>query len=279
MPTDPEALPWTENRPSSTRLPRFDLGELWAYRELGLFFALRDLKLRYKQTAFGVGWAILQPLVGALIFSALLGRSSRLPSDGIPYPVFVYTGLCVWFYFAGSLTATSNSLVANSGLVTKIYFPRIIAPLSAVLPSLIDLVVSLAILAAFMGVYGVAPSAALAFLPLAVVFVAAVVLAFGLWLAALNVQYRDVRPALGFLIQIWLFASPVVFASSLVPDEWRYVYALNPMVGVVDTFRWSLVGAPAPGLDVLVSLAVAALTFVGGLVYFGRLQRRFADVI
>jgi lipopolysaccharide transport system permease protein len=274
-----EEAVWVENSPARDWYPGVILRELWAYRELALVFALKDLKVRYKQTFFGIAWAVLQPLVGVLIFSVFLGRLAGVPSDGIPYPVFVYSGLAIWIYFSTSVTAAAQSLVDNRELVTKIYFPRLLAPLAAVFPGLLDLAIALAILAVFMAIYGVVPDAAILLLPAWIL--AALVLAFavGLWLSALNVKYRDVRYALGFLMQVWLFASPVVFPSSLVEGMWRYAYAANPMVGVIDGFRWSLAAGPFPGLDGLVSLAAGIIIFVSGIVYFRRVERSFADVI
>jgi lipopolysaccharide transport system permease protein len=270
---------WVENRPSKGWFPRIDLGELWAYRELAFVLALKDLKVRYKQTFFGIGWALLQPLLGVLIFSVFLGRLAGLPSDGIPYPVFVYAGLAIWIYTSTSVTAAAQSLVDNRELVTKIYFPRLLAPLAAVFPGLVDLMMALAILAVFMAIYGVAPGAAIVLLPAWILAGLMLAIAVGLWLSALNVKYRDVRYALGFLVQVWLFASPVVFPSSLVEGAWRYAFAANPMVAVLDGFRWSLAGAPHPGLDGLISLAVGIVILASGATYFRRVERGFADVI
>jgi lipopolysaccharide transport system permease protein len=241
--------------------------------------ASRDLKLRYKQTALGVAWAILQPLAGVLVFSIVFGRLADIPSDGIAYPVFVFAGLSVWLYFSNSVEAAAQSLVESRELVTKTYFPRAAAPIAAVLPGLVDLGISVIILALFMAAYGVAPGAAILLLPAWVLALVLVAVATGLWLSALNALYRDVRYAFGFLIQVWLFASPVVFPSSLVEDSWRLLYAANPMVGVIDGFRWSVIGAPAPGPEVLVSLTVTMLLLVGGAVYFHRVQRLLADRI
>jgi lipopolysaccharide transport system permease protein len=270
---------WTENQPSVGWFPRIDLSELWAYRELGLALALKDLKVRYKQTAFGVAWAVVQPLLGAAIFSVFLGRLAGLPSDGIAYPVFVYAGLVIWTYFSSSVTAAAQSLVDNRELVTKVYFPRLLAPFAAVFPSLVDFAISLGILTAFMAIYEVAPNAALVLLPLWLLAAVGLAFSVGLWLSALNVKYRDVRYALPFLIQVWLFASPVVFPSSLVHGSWEYVYAVNPIVGLVDGFRWSLLGGPSPGAEDLVSLVSGLVIFVGGITYFRRVERYFADVI
>jgi len=269
---------WIENRPS-TGWPGFRLRTLWAYRELAWFLAERDLKVRYKQTIFGVGWAVLQPLTAAAIFIVLLGRVDDLPADGLPYPVFVFAGLTAWLYVSSSVNRAAESLVTDPSLVTKIYFPRLIAPLASILPSLADLGVSLLILAPFMAAYGVTPGLALATLPAAVVWLVAVALGTGLVFAALNVKYRDVRRVLAFAVQIWLFASPVAFASSLVSGAWKWVYALNPMVGALDTFRWATVGAPRPGPEALVSLGVTLIVLFAGTVYFHAAERRFADVI
>ncbi len=270
---------WVENRPSRGWLPHFDLSELFAYRELALLLALRDLKLRYKQTLFGVAWAIIQPLAGVAIFSVVFGHLAKVPSDGLPYPVFAYTGFAVFTYLTASVAGAAESLAQQQALVTKVYFPRLLAPVAAVLPGLVDLAVSLLILAVFMAAYAVAPTAALILLPLWVLAAVAVAVAVGVLLSALNVQYRDVRYALPFLLQLWLFASPVVYPSSLFDGVWRYVYSINPAVAVIDGFRWSLAGGPAPGAAALVSLA-AWIAIVGvALFYFGRVERRFADRI
>jgi lipopolysaccharide transport system permease protein len=269
---------WIENRPSSG-WPGFKLGTLWAYRELAWFLAERDLKVRYKQTIFGVGWAVLQPLIAAGIFIALLGRLDNLPADGLPYPVFVFAGLTAWLYVSSSVTKAAESLVADPSLVTKIYFPRLLAPLASILPPLADLGVSLVILVPFMVAYDVAPGLALVTLPAAVAWLVAVALGPGLLFAALNVKYRDVRRVLSFAVQAWLFASPVAFASSLVSGAWKWAYALNPTVGALDTFRWATVGAPQPGLEALVSLAVTLIVLFAGVLYFHAAERRFADVI
>jgi lipopolysaccharide transport system permease protein len=269
---------WFENRPAS-RWGAFDLPEIWAYRELGWTFAVKDLKVRYKQTFFGVAWVLLQPLLAVLIFSVIFGRLAGLPTDGLPYPVFSYAGMTIWLYFSAGVIAAAQSLVGNRDLVSKVYFPRVLAPTSAIVPGLVDLAISLVVLAVFMAVYGVAPGPAIVLLPFWVLFAAGVTLATGLWLAALNVEYRDVKYVLSFLIQVWLFASPVVYSSSLIPQEWQYVYALNPMVGVLDGFRWSAAGAPAPGPEVFVSLAVAAILLVTGGIYFRKVESYFSDLI
>jgi lipopolysaccharide transport system permease protein len=270
---------WIENRPSRSWLPRLDLAELWASRELTLALALRNVKTRYKQTVLGVLWTILQPLAAVAIFSLLFGRLAGIPSDEIPYPVFVYSGLAVWLYFSSASSLASESLAQHRELVTKVYFPRLHAPFASVLPGLVDLTISLIALGVFMAIYGVAPTAAIVLLPIWVLAAVLFTFAVGVWLSALNVRYRDVRNALAFLLQLWFFATPIVYASSLLGEGWTVLLALNPMAGLVEGFRWSLIGAPAPGAWALVSLAVGVLVLLGGVTYFGRVQRRFADLI
>jgi lipopolysaccharide transport system permease protein len=270
---------WIENRPTTGWWPELDLPELWAYRDLGLSFALRDVKVRYKQAFFGVAWVLIQPLLAVLIFSVIFGRLAGLPADGIPYPVFVYAGMTIWLYFSGALTTAADCLVANRDLVSKVYFPRLLAPIAAVLPGLLDISISLVILAVFLAGYGIVPGPALALFPLWILAAVALALAVGLWLSALNVKYRDVKYVLGFVVQVWLFTSPVVYSSSLVEGGWRYAYALNPLVAILEGFRWSVAHGPAPGSEALVSLAVGIVLLVTGLVYFRRVERQFADLI
>jgi lipopolysaccharide transport system permease protein len=270
---------WTENKSSGGWFGRLDVAELWSSREIAIVLAVRNVKIRYKQTFFGVAWAILQPLAGVAIFTLLFGRLAQVPSEGIPYPVFVYAGLSMWLYFANSVTTASESLAQYRELVTKVYFPRLLAPLAAVLPGLIDLAVSLVAVGVFMVIFGVAPTAAIVFLPLWIVAAVTVATGVGIWLSALNIQYRDVRNALTFMLQLWFFATPVVYGSSLLADRWSFLLALNPVAGVLDGLRWSLLGAPAPGAEALVSLAVGAIVLVTGIAYFGRVERRFADLI
>lgn len=269
---------WVENRPSRG-FRRLDLRELWEYRELAGFLALRDLKARYKQAAFGYAWALAQPLAGVVVFTIVFRRLADMPSDDIPYPIFSYVGLSVWAYFAGAASKATGSLVSNSALVSKIYFPRILAPTAAVLPGLVDMMLALTLLVVLMPVFGVAPTWAILTTPLWAIPLVGAALGTGLWLGALNVSYRDVGQAIGLLVQLWLFASPVAYPSSEVPEQWRTLYFLNPMTGVIEGFRWALIGGPWPGLRVLLSFAVIAALLVGGLLYFLRLERRFADVI
>jgi ABC-type polysaccharide/polyol phosphate export permease len=269
---------WAENRPGRKFLGP-DLRELWRYRELGGFLALRDLKVRYKQAVFGAAWAVFQPVAGVVVFTVVFRRLAKVPSDGIPYPLFVFAGLAVWTYHASSVTRATQSLVGNAPLVTKVYFPRLLVPVATVLPGLVDLALSLVMLGVLLGAYRVAPSWAVLTLPLWVVALVATTLAVGLWLSALNVQYRDVNHAITLLVQLWLFVSPVAYPSSMVRGGWRLLYALNPMAGVIDGFRWALVRGPRPGPTLLVSLAVTAVLLASGVLYFQRTERRFADVI
>jgi lipopolysaccharide transport system permease protein len=277
--TDAETEPGGNVNRAPAGFERIDLHEVWRFRELALVLAQRDLKVRYKQTAFGIAWVVIQPLAAVLIFSVVFGHVAHLSSGGVPYPVFVYSGLVLWTYFSGTLDSVAQSLVQNRDLVTKTYFPALVAPLALLLPGLADLLVSLAVVGVVMGAYGVAPGVAVVLLPVWIALCVLVVLAAGSWLAALNVQYRDVRHTLTFLIQIWLFASPVVYTSGLVDGRWRYVYALNPMAAVLDGFRWSLIDGPAPSAYDLVSLLAGVLLLAGGLLYFARAERRFADLI
>ena len=255
-------------------------GEIWEFRELLFFLVWREVKIRYKQTALGVAWAILQPVLTMAVFSVFFGRLGRIPSDGLPYPVFAFSALVPWQLFAFALAESSNSVVANQRLVTKVYFPRLIMPMAAVCVGLVDFCLSLVVLLSLMAFYGVPPSGALWTLPLWTLLAVVTALAVGVWLSALNVRYRDIRYTLPFLTQIWLVATPVAYPSSMVPAAWRSLYAINPMVGVVDGFRWALMdGAPAPTMTVAVSGLVVAALLTGGLFYFRRTERTFADVI
>ena len=259
-----------------------DIGfrELWDYRELLYFLTWRDVKVRYKQTALGAAWAIIQPLFMMLVFSLFFGRLAKIPSDGIPYPIFTFCALLPWQLFAHALTESSNSLVANERLITKVYFPRLVVPIAAVLGGLVDFAVAFAILLVMMLYYGIVPSWAIVTLPGFILLAVMTALGVGLWLSALNVKYRDVRYTINFLIQFWLFATPVAYPSSLVPEKWRALYGLNPMAGVVEGFRWALLGkTEAPGAMLWVSVAVVILILVGGLYYFRRMEQQFADVV
>lgn len=256
------------------------LRELWDYRELLYFLTWRDVKVRYKQTALGAAWAIIQPLFMMLVFSLFFGRLAKIPSDGIPYPIFTFCALLPWQLFAHALTESSNSLVGNQNLITKVYFPRLVVPISAVLGGLVDFAVAFAILLVMMFYYGIVPTWAIVTLPGFILLAVMTALGVGLWLSALNVKYRDVRYTITFLVQFWLFATPVAYPSSIVPEKWRALYGLNPMAGVVEGFRWALLGkTEAPGAMLWVSVAVVILILVGGLYYFRRMEQEFADVV
>jgi lipopolysaccharide transport system permease protein len=272
-------LPWIENRATTGLLPRLGFRDLWAYRELALALALKTLRVRYKQTIFGIAWAVLQPLLAVVVFTIVFGRLAGLPTDGIPYAVFNYAAMIVWLYVAGSVNAAAQSLVESRDMVSKVFFPRLVAPLSSVVPGLVDLAIASVVLVGMLVVYDVTPSWAILLTPAWVLAAVAVALAVGIPFAAANVRFRDVRHALPLLLQVWLFASPVVYSSSLVEGGWQYVYALNPMVTVLDGFRWSVADGPAPGPESLVSAAVVLVLLVGGLAYFRRAERAFADVV
>jgi len=253
---------------------------VWTYRELLFFLIWRDVKVRYKQTVLGATWAILQPMMTMVVFSVFFGRLAKMPSDGIPYPVFAYAALLPWQLFAYALGESGNSLISNQGLITKVYFPRLVIPISAVLAGLVDFGIAFAVLLVLMLYYGIMPTAAVLLLPLFIVFALATALAVGLWLSALNVKYRDVRYTIPFLTQIWMFATPVAYPSSLVPEPWRALLGLNPMAGVVEGFRWALLGkATPPGPILIVSVVAVIAMLVGGLLYFRKTESTFADIV
>jgi len=257
-----------------------DLHELWAFRELLWFFVWRDVKVRYKQTFLGASWALLQPLVGMLIFTVIFGTWLKVPSQHIPYALFVVSGLVLWTYFSTSLNLTSNSVVSNSQLVSKVYFPRLLIPFAAVLVPLVDFLVALLLLAAMFVYYGATPSWRAVFAWVFVLTALLAALGVGLWLAALNVRYRDIPYVVPFLVQIWLYASPVIYPVSIVPLAYRWALALNPMTGVIDGFRWSLFGQGSAHWGVFaLSGAVSLVLLVTGLLYFRRVERRFADLV
>jgi lipopolysaccharide transport system permease protein len=257
------------------------LGELWRYREVAIFLAWRDIQVRYKQTIFGAAWAILQPFVTMVIFSIIFGRIAKMPSDGIPYPIFSYAALVPWTFFAASVDKGSNSLVGNAGIVTRIYFPRLAMPLAATLGNVVDFVLAFIVLLAMMVYFGVAPTVNVIWLPLLLLLAMVAALGVSFVLAAMNVQFRDVKYAVPFMLQSWMFVTPVVYPASLIEDPfWQALYALNPMVGVIEGFRWALLGTDtAPGLSIIVSSLVASVVFVAGAFYFKRMERTFADVV
>ena len=258
-----------------------DVAEVLRYRDLLYFLVWRDIKIRYKQTVLGAAWAILVPFLTMVVFTIFFGRVARMPSDGLPYPLFSYAALVPWTFFAHGLTQGATSLVASQSLITKVYFPRAAVPVAAVLAGVIDFAIALVVLVAMMAFYGVWPTVhALWALPLLFLLTLITVLAVSLWLAALNVQYRDVKYALPFLTQVWLFITPIAYPSSLIEEPWRTVYGLNPMAGVVEGFRWSLLGADtAPGPIVLVSAVAALALLVTGSLFFSKMERTFADTV
>jgi lipopolysaccharide transport system permease protein len=273
------ALPVTVIQPSRGWVA-LKLGELWEYRELLFFLTWREVKVRYKQTALGAAWAIIQPLFTMLVFSLFFGRLAKIPSDGIPYPLFSLAGLIPWTFFANGLTLSSNSLVSSANLISKVYFPRLTIPLSAVLSGAVDFAISLFLLVGMMAFYRLVPSVRCVYLPLFVLLGFVTALGVGLWLSALNVEYRDVRYTVPFLTQFWLFATPIAYPASLLHGPWRTVYGLNPMVGVVEGFRWALLGTnTAPGPSISASSFAAVLILVGGVFYFRRMEKTFADIV
>ncbi len=257
-----------------------DVAELWHYRELLYFFAWRDIKVRYQQTLLGAAWALLQPVLTMVIFSVFFGRLARMPSDGVPYPLFVYTALVPWSLFAYALTNSSNSVVDGADMIRKVYFPRLIMPVSSIVAGLLDFFIAFAFLLVLLLAYGITPTWPILALPPLILLVIFCSLGVGFWLAALNVRYRDVRHTVPFLTQLWLFATPVAYPASLLPEPWHSLYGLNPMVGVVDGFRWALLGrADHPGALLAISTGAVLLIFLTGLLYFRQMEASFADVI
>ncbi|MBU4455777.1 ABC transporter permease [Patescibacteria group bacterium] len=257
-----------------------DLRELWAYRELVYFLTWRDIKVRYKQTAIGVAWAVLQPLAMMAVFTLFFGRLAKVPSEGVPYPLFAFAALLPWQLFSRTISESTNSLVTDQRLITRVYFPRIIVPTATTLAAIVDFVIASGLLVLLMFIYGITPGVEVVWLPLFVLLMLVTSLGVGFWLSALNVEYRDVMYAVPFLNQFWLFLTPVVYPSSLVPEQWRVLYGLNPMAGVVEGFRWCLLGTgDGPGLMVAASAIVAVFLFVSGIVWFRRRERTFVDAI
>ena len=257
-----------------------DLQAVWKYRELLYFLIWRDLKVRYKQTVIGAGWAIIQPLMTMVIFTLVFSKFAKVPSDGLPYPIFAYTALLPWIYFSQAISRSSTSVVGGANLIRKIYFPRLIIPISAAVAPLVDFAIAFVILLGMMVWYGTAPNWGVLALPLFLLLALVTSLAVTFWLSALNVVYRDVSYIIPFLTQIWMFASPVAYPVSLVPEKWRLFYSLNPMVGVIEGFRWALLGKESPDFGVMVlSTAVVLVIFLSGIVYFKHMERTFADII
>ena len=262
------------------RWEALDLCELWRYRELLYFLAWRDVMVRYKQTVIGAGWAILQPFLTMVVFSVIFGELLKVPSDGVAYPVFSYAALVPWNFFAGALTRSGNSLIADANLISKVYFPRLILPLSAVLSLILDFAIAFVILMLMMLFYHIVPSVAVLTLPLFLVLALLTALACGVWLSAVNIKYRDVAYVIPFLTQFWLFVTPVAYPSTIIPEPWRVFYGLNPMAGVVEGFRWALLGQENPAWDLIfVSVLVVLVLLISGLFYFRRMEHEFADVV
>ncbi len=256
------------------------LGDLWSYRELLYFLTWREVKVRYKQTVLGASWALLQPLFTMLVFSLFLGRLAKVPSDRMPYPLFCLAGLVPWSFFSNGLSQSANSLVSNSNLITKVYFPRLAIPVSAVLSGAIDFAISFVMLVAIMAFYRQPLSLRIVYLPLFFLLAFVTALGVGLWLSALNVEYRDVRYVLPFLTQFWMFSTPIAYPSSLLDEPWRSIYGLNPMVGVVEGFRWTMFPTiEASSTMITVSSISAVLILIGGAFYFRRMERTFADLV
>lgn len=287
------AMPWkmgngSENysAPTRTRIEPskgwVSLGfrELWEYRELLYFFVWRDLKVRYKQTVMGASWAIIQPIFTMVIFSLFFGKLAKVPSDGLPYPIFSYTALVPWTFFANAVTQASNSLVSGANMLKKIYFPRLTMPAATVLAGIVDFALAFGVLLGMMLFYGFVPTINVLWLPLFLLLALVTALGASLWLSAMNVQFRDVRYIVPFLVQAWLFATPIAYPSSLLSEPWRTLYGINPMTGVVEGFRWALLGTDtAPGSIIIVSALVALTLLVSGAFYFRRMERTFADVV
>lgn len=256
-----------------------ELADIWQYRELMLFFIWRDVKVRYKQTALGVVWAVLQPVMNMLIFTLVFARLAHVPTGGVPYPIFAYCGLLPWQLFAFALTETSGSVVSNERLISRVYFPRIIVPVAAACAGLVDMAISFCVLLGIFAFYGMRPAATIVFLPVFLLVALLTALGVGIWMSALNVQYRDVRYVLPFVTQFWLFATPVAYPVALVPARWRVLFSLNPMSGVVEGFRWCMLGGSGPGKMLAISVAIVIALLIGGLYYFRSVERTFADVV
>lgn len=277
--SDEDNLPELTIEPSHGWVP-LRLHELWEYRELLYFLVWRDIKVRYKQTVLGAAWAIIQPFFTMVVFSIFFGILAKVPSDGIPYPVFAYCALLPWQLFAFALTQSSNSLVTNQNLITKVYFPRLIVPTSSVLAGLVDFGIAFIILLGLLLYYGIVPTWAIITLPFFVLLAIITALAVGFWLSALNVEYRDVQYTIPFITQFWLFITPIAYSSTLVPPAWRTLYGLNPMVGVVEGFRWALLGTANPPWPLFaISVAVVFVLLWGGLFYFRRMEKHYADIV
>jgi lipopolysaccharide transport system permease protein len=265
-------------RPMSGWVP-VNLRELWEYRELLYSFISRDIKVRYKQTALGAAWAVIQPLFMMIVFTLAFGRLAKIPSEGLPYPLFSYAALLPWTLFSEGITRSTNSMITNANIMTKVYFPRLIMPMSGILSPLVDFAIAFVILLGMMVYYGFTPTINVLFLPAFILLALATSLGVGLWLSALNVQYRDFQYTVPFLIQLWLFASPVVYPSTLLPEPYRTLFGLNPMAGVIEGFRWALLGTAPPSYLIAISALMVAILLISGAFYFRRMEKTFADVV
>ncbi len=274
----PPQVPTLVIRPPRKWVP-IDFSELWSYRELLYFFVWRDVKIRYKQTGLGVAWAVIQPLFTMVIFSVIFGGFAQIPSEGIPYPLFTLAALLPWQLFSEGLTRSTLSMVSNAPIMTKVYFPRLIMPIAGILSPIVDFLVAIGILVLMMAYYGFVPTANVVFLPAFILLALATSLGVGLWLSALNVQYRDFQYTVPFLIQVWLYASPVVYSTSMVPEQYQLLYGLNPMAGVIEGFRWALLGTAPPSGIIGLSVVVVLVLLVSGAFYFKKMEQYFADIV
>jgi lipopolysaccharide transport system permease protein len=257
-----------------------NLRVLWDYRELMFFLAWRDVKVRYKQSLLGIGWVIIQPLTAMVVFTVIFGQFAKLPSEGVPYAVFTYAALLPWQLFSSAVTRSANSVLSSSSIFTKVYFPRLVLPVAAIFANVVDFGISLLVFFGLLAIFGIWPGWPLLFLPLFVLLTIATTLAFGIWLAALNVRYRDVTYVVPYLVQLSLFLSPVAYSANLVPHGvWRVIYSLNPLAGLIQGFRWSLIRGPAPDSMLLISIAAVSILLVTGIYYFRRVEKTFADVV
>ncbi len=259
---------------------KLNIAEVWEYRELLFMFVWRDITVRYKQSLIGIGWAVIQPVMTMVIFSIIFGYLAKLPSDGIPYPVYTFCALLPWNYFARSLTDSSDSLVSSSNLITKVYFPRLILPLSKVLAGFVDFAIAFVILLVLMVWYQITPSYGIFLLPLFILIAMLTAFGIGLWMTALNVKYRDIRFVVPFMTQLWMYTSPVAYSTNLIPVKWQWLYGLNPMVGVIEGFRWALLSKDAPNIEMmLISTGIVLIILVGGIYYFRKTEQTFSDII
>lgn len=265
-------------RPINGWMP-LNLGELWDYRELLYSFIIRDIRIRYKQTALGAAWAVIQPLFMMIVFTLAFGRLAKIPSEGLPYPLFSYAALLPWTLFSEGIARSTNSMITNANIMTKVYYPRLIMPISGILSPLIDFTIAFIILLGMMLYYGFIPTINILFLPAFILLALGTSLGVGLWLSALNVQYRDFQYTVPFLIQLWLFASPVVYPSSLLPEPYRALFGLNPMAGVIEGFRWALLGTAPPSYLIAISALMVVALLISGALYFRRMEKTFADVV